>query len=573
MAVEPNSTIRLLSEVPLSMNSENTIYFATRAEQSSYFIGKTVATFNDNSYQRVSLGTIKIGCLSDTIQNCNYLMFINRNHGAKWFYAFVTDVRYINESTTEVDYVLDDLQSYFFDIELKECFVEREHTATDAVGDNTIPEDIPEPPMRYTNTKVPTGIFSSYTLAIISSMHKDDVQGWLTFTVQSCIVNHVPMALSLQYIKNVRDEDMTKCLAHAIQLIQRDLKIIDIAVALSLNDIVSIYPIPTRFVNTITFDEYDVSYGGEMGSLPTGTSEIEYTVTEHKPTTLGAYIPKNKKLLTYPFNRLVCNTYGDWQEYRYEWFTGDAIKFQIYASLLPPIAFKAAPKLYYGDNINETFSVTMEGIPNMPFGTTGLMDWLIKTGTKLAIQGFEMATGIPSTLEKGQALIDKGSSMLTPKLKKISKKGQRLIERGEKMIAEETPNTFLDVTETFANIGSNSPVPNIKGSSSGNLEFSTSEKDFFFFQLYPKEEYSEMIDNYFHLYGYAVKKIKVPNIHVRKGWTYTKTINAIVVGGAPATSLQNIANLFNKGIRFWNSGDNIGNYSSKNRPLTEPEEG
>ena len=251
----------------------------------------------------------------------------------------------------------------------------------------------------------------------------------------------------------------------------------------------------------------------------------------------------------------------------------DAIDFEVYANLVPPIAFKAAPKLYYGDNINETFSVAMEGIPNMPFGTTGFMDWIIKTGTKLAIQGFEMYTGVGVATEKGQALIDKGSKMLTPKLKKISKKGQRLIEKGEKMIESEMPNTFIDVTETLANIGSTAPSPNISSSSSGNIEFSTGEKDFFFFQVYPKEEYSEMIDNYFHLYGYAVKKIKVPNIHVRKGWTYTKTANAIVVGGAPASALQNIANIFNKGIRFWNDGDNIGDYSSKNRPLTEPEEG
>ena len=135
MAVEPNSTIRLLSGVPLNMGYENTIYFASKSAQANYFIGKTVAVFNENTYQRVSLGTVRVECNVDTVQNCNYMCFINRNYGAKWFYAFVTDVRYINDVTTEVDYVIDDLQTYFFDIELKECFVEREHTATDAVGD------------------------------------------------------------------------------------------------------------------------------------------------------------------------------------------------------------------------------------------------------------------------------------------------------------------------------------------------------------------------------------------------------------------------------------------------------
>ena len=174
MAVEPNSTIRLLSGVPLNMGYENTIYFASKSAQANYFIGKTVAVFNANTYQRVTSGTVRVECNVDTVQNCNYMCFINSNYGAKWFYAFVTDVRYVNDVTTEVDYVIDDLQTYFYDddVELKECFVEREHTATDVAGDNTIPEDIPEPAMRYTDTKHHTGLFDSYTIVTLGAISR-----------------------------------------------------------------------------------------------------------------------------------------------------------------------------------------------------------------------------------------------------------------------------------------------------------------------------------------------------------------------------------------------------------------
>lgn len=569
MAVQPNSTIRLLSNVPLTLSGENTIYFSSKAAQSSYFIGKTVETFNNNSYQRVNSGTIRVECLSDTVQNCNYLMFINSNHGAKWFYAFITDIRYINEHATEIDYVLDDLQTYFFDIELKECYVEREHTETDVAGDNTIPEDIPEPAMRYTNTKHHTGLFDSYTVVTIGAIYPHDDGTWTTLSPQCDLITGIPMGLRAKYLKNVADDDNPKqYIRNAITHLKTDLRDIDWVWTTDLNELASIYAIPTSFVSVTPFNISDTS---QYGDLPSGLVSTTYRVASNKPTALGSYIPKNKKLLTYPFNKLVCNTFDDWKEYRYEWFTGEEINFAIYASLAPPISFKAAPKLYYGDDINDMFATVLEGFPTLPYAGTGLMEWITKTGTKLAIQGFSVASGYGAITAAGQDLIDFGSakkSIAETPAQQLN--AQRYIVKGQNLKSSALDSSLGEISNSLLNVALNTPTPSAGTSSSGNIEFATDEKDFFFFQVYPKEEYSEIIDNFFHLYGYAVKKIKVPNIHVRKGWTYTKTANAMIVGGAPATALQNITNRFNSGIRFWNDGDNIGNYSSNNRPLVEP---
>lgn len=559
MAVEPNSTLRLLSNVPLNLTYENTIYFGSRAAQSSYFIGKTVETFNDLTYQRVSSNTIRVECNADNVQNCNYMMFINRNYGAKWFYAFVTDIRYVNDNSTEIDYELDDLQSYLFDIELRECFVEREHSATDSVGDNTIPENIPIPAYRYTDTTKHTGLFDDYTLAMCSSIYKEEDLTWGGIQPHCCMVNRIPIGLSVQFIENVKGQTVGQSLRNALKLFRKDLRDIQWTALISTDDIATVYPIPTSFV---TISDYDPNWNDSvMTELPTGMLTKVYKVADIKPTSLGAHVVRNKKLLTYPFNKLVCNTFDDCQEYRYEWFTGDKIEFTIYANLAPPTCFQAAPMNYYGDAINELFCTKMEGLPNMPFSPSGLADWITKTAPKLAIQGLATLNSTSVAMEKGKDLIEKGSKMLTPKLKKLSAKGARTIAKGQKMVAGATINPMFAIGETIASMGGDQTNANINGTSSGNIEFASNEKDFFFYQVYPKEEYSEIIDDYFDLFGYTTNKIKVPNIHVRKAWTYTKTANAIVVGGAPASALDNIANIFNNGIRFWNDGNSVGVYT------------
>ena len=502
------------------------------------------------------------------------MCFINSNYGAKWFYAFVTDVRYVNDVTTEVDYVIDDLQTYFYDddVQLKECFVEREHTATDVAGDNTIPEDIPEPAMRYTDTKHHTGLFDSYTIVTLGAIYPHNDGTWATFSPQCELISGIPFGLRAKYMKNVADDDNPKqYLRNAMYMLRADLQDIDWSWTTDMNELATIYVIPTAFVSVTQYPGYGAS---EYGDLPTGLASTTYQVTAHKPTALGEYTPKNKKLLTYPFNKLVCNTYDDWKEYRYEWFTGDEVNFAIYAQLAPPISFKAAPKLYYGDNINDMFSVVLEGFPTIPYAGTGLMEWLTKTGAKLAVQGIGIASGYGAITAAGQDLMDFGSAkQAIAETPTQHLNAQKYIVKGQNIKDSALDTSLGEVSNSLANIATNVPTPSAGTTSSGNIEFATDEKDFFFFQVYPKVEYCEMIDNYFHMYGYAVKKIKVPNVHVRKGWTYTKTANAIVVGGAPAKALQNIANIFNNGIRFWNSGDLVGDYSGKNRPLTEPEEG
>ena len=142
MYIEPSTNIRLLSNVPLDNTYEHTIYFSNLTQQYNYFAGLTKHNLTNYTYQRVQRGTSRVQKPAEQCYDCNYMMFQNASYGNKWFYAFITGVEYINNETCEISFELDVMQTWFFEHTPQECFVEREHSATDAIGDNILDEGL-----------------------------------------------------------------------------------------------------------------------------------------------------------------------------------------------------------------------------------------------------------------------------------------------------------------------------------------------------------------------------------------------------------------------------------------------
>ena len=111
MYISPNTTVRLLHNVPLDPTYDHTIYFDSQANQTNYFISKQKRAFTKNTYQRHTRDTMKVAVLADEIFDCNYMMFQNTAYGNKWFYAFITSIEYVNNVTSIVTYQIDVLQT------------------------------------------------------------------------------------------------------------------------------------------------------------------------------------------------------------------------------------------------------------------------------------------------------------------------------------------------------------------------------------------------------------------------------------------------------------------------------
>ena len=142
MYIEPDSTIKLLKNVPLDASYDHTIYFATVNEQIAYFNSYAKYTFTNQSYQRLNRGWFKVKVKADNIYDCNYIMYQNSAYGNKWFYGFIKTVEYINDVVSQVEFEIDVLQTWNFDYQLGQCFIERQHAKSDGIGENIIPEPV-----------------------------------------------------------------------------------------------------------------------------------------------------------------------------------------------------------------------------------------------------------------------------------------------------------------------------------------------------------------------------------------------------------------------------------------------
>lgn len=142
MYIQPNSIIQLLKGVPLDNTYTDTLYFGSVSAQQAHFQSYTKKTFTQQSYQRVNKGTLRVQVKADDIYDYNYLIFQNASYGSKWFYAFINKVNYINDSTSEIEYELDVMQTWLFDYILEPSFVVREHSQTDVIGEHIAVEPV-----------------------------------------------------------------------------------------------------------------------------------------------------------------------------------------------------------------------------------------------------------------------------------------------------------------------------------------------------------------------------------------------------------------------------------------------
>lgn len=127
--------VRFIQGVPFDNNYAHTRWFTTRTEQFNYFNSFPKIERVQNNFQK-STGRMAIDVSEhvETMMKYDYLMYKNNDYGNKWFYAFILNVEYLDARTTRVYFEIDPIQTYMFDVDIKQSYVVREHeTATDNI--------------------------------------------------------------------------------------------------------------------------------------------------------------------------------------------------------------------------------------------------------------------------------------------------------------------------------------------------------------------------------------------------------------------------------------------------------
>ena len=123
-------------------------------------------------------------------------------------------------------------------------------------------------------------------------------------------------------------------------------------------------------------------------------------------------------------------------------------------------------------------------------------------------------------------------------------------------------------------------LPSIEGGqNTGDVNYSAKNNTFNFYNYHCKTEYMKIIDDYFTRFGYAIKKLELPNITGRKYWNYieiganeeigygkvpSKFNEEIGYGEVPSKFMDIINNACRKGVTIWHNHRNIGDYSLEN---------
>lgn len=126
-AYTPDSTVKFY-QVDIDTNAGRTRVFNNAAAREHWFSleGRTVASEVNCQVVKKRFQTIKTSIALATIQNCNYLSFINPSYGNKIFYCHIQSLDYVNNNTTLVSYSVDWWLTDMFNVVYDGCMVTRE---------------------------------------------------------------------------------------------------------------------------------------------------------------------------------------------------------------------------------------------------------------------------------------------------------------------------------------------------------------------------------------------------------------------------------------------------------------
>lgn len=516
MYVEPNSTVYLMKNVPLDPTYQHTVLFSSKEQQANTFLGYTTGdlTFVNQSYQRHGRGYIKIATNVGNVLNCNYMMFRNYNSETmtydRWFYAFVTDVEYVNEATTLIRYEIDIMQTWLFDYSLDPVFVEREHSTTDNVGDNLLDESLERGEYIFRSFNPSGHLGTSFGIVIYSTYDpttKENVTGGKYSNLYS--------AAKPFYFATPAEANSF------LNACTTDAKAPDC--------IVGVCMCPTMYASVFS-----------TPAVPSAWEVMEIT----KPyEDIDNYVPKNKKLFTYPYNFLyVTNLMGSNNEYRYELFNTTKAKLNIGGAPSLSMDVICAPENYkeLDDRINFNEAVFLTDVPMCCYSVDAFNAW------------FAQNKGTYITGKVTQALGTIASG----------------VTAGAKGALTTGVSLFNEVLSTIGELRDKSvQPPNVTGSPAAGSLYGQGAMDFWIGKVNIQQQYAKIIDQYWSKFGYPCRQIKVPNRNARANWNYVKTQGCEFTGSIPASDAEAIKTIYDNGITFWNNINNVGKYGDFTNPI------
>ena len=537
--VTPNTIVKLYSGIPCDPTYQNVLQWDSVTEQNQFFANKVpVATYTD--FQFID-GTRELR-IKRQMENCyhiNYVAYQNHRYGNKWFYAFVSDMRYLSPESTALILDEDVWASWQFDLTFNKSFVERETVSNDAIGANTVPEDLELGP--YVATSESNKLFTTYQMIMMATEIVDNISAQPLTPAKLGGLPNPCYVLNFGEFESVNYSAVTETIDAY-------------AVAGKSDAIVGFFLIPQPSGSILQPNVYKETFAGAPRTL---------TIT-----------PRNNKLYTYPYCALSVNSLNEVKAFRYELFS-ESPTFQTAQTFGGNPTVSCTPLNYEGMSYNIKHQISCGGFPVLPWIRDYYQNWLaqnkaaqavsavsgVLSGAALGAGAGVAATGVGAV--GGTALAVQGTAFSIPAA------GGALLAGGAAapMLAGAAILGGIAIGKTLAKMYAAQVVPDtLNGSANAADVNSADKKNGFYTQcMCIRAEYARIIDDYFSMYGYAVHRLKNVELHTRTNWDYIKTIGANIEGNCPASVLMVVKGIFNQGVTLWHNG--TFNYGTLDNPI------
>lgn len=629
MEIMPINKVRLIKGVPFTISYQDIIQFDNSTAQLNYFNSLPHLEIDNITYVRQTT-KIKVPYNRESLLDYNYLYFQNSNYGDKIFYAFITKVEYVNPNTSAISFVIDEWQTWCFDITFMPTFIERKHcqrwNSDGSPVINTLDEGldygseyITKDHEQYNN--------DLYWICFVTSLDSN-------FDITAQPVQDVPTILLTFYLPiyktttTVITESLynTKPLDRPEEILNTFRNDSELLGKLVSAFIVSDPPFPYRYkiidnvihistVNSSMYFTFHDKNNIEHHAIQFLSNDVPARVTRtfSKYGNLKNNITESK-LLMYPYSYVqLVDGQGNNFIIKPEYLNSSNIQIETFTSAgLNSKQAHIVQNYRYSANLNQCRWELQNGIINSFANNLTIIDdysaaYLQGNSNTIStnISNIQLQADTNNIMSQNTAKANRASSFvegigtigqstvngaLMGDIKggagmgtgALIGAGQGLLQAGTNMLSTEIQNkALIENTELQGNVSYEkamaSEMAKVQDAKmvadnvalQGGDVYFTYQNQFSGYCLVYRQisnEYIAILENYFKKYGYKVNTIEIPNLHTRESWNYIRTIDCNIKASINAESLEKLRTMFNNGVTVWHTTD-VGNYTLSNNEI------
>lgn len=571
----------LFGSVPWDSGYSNVRLYTSLEEQ--YNDIATRMTLSSDNYTYIGRNRrLKVAIEADRLYHCNYCMYRNESLTDGYIYCFVSDVKYINDRTSEITIETDVFQTYLYgtDWQIPACFIERETTPSE--DSKYMLSEEPSFPLVYVGDGVSRKTFGVGGFIVMTSAKPEknnnliedivNPQGYYAKPIAMTFNKGIACGCALYYFP-------VQTSAGGSENMEAFLN--ELTFAGSVESIVAIFTVPSFAASLCGSGGRVNTQGGTDIEL---SSQTDLSIPANK-NTLDGYTPRNAKLHYYPYSFAeLGDGQGQRVQLRYE-LMNETTNVRVKYALNPLCQAFAFPYNYRGIALDYDDGIVVKAGAMGSWTNNAFQNWvgqnsgtiaLTVAGVALAgISGGTTLAAASAELEglgamEGFAHVNEAdlAAKVAGQMGNVGKSSKTLKRAGA-----------AGAGGVAGMVNASKQPTTTRGQVNGETLFSTGAQGLFINRICAKAEVAQQIDQFFDRWGYAVERIEAVNITSRPSWNYVKTggatprsLNAGAGAtapftrgrGTPADALDVIRRAFDGGITFWHNTATFGDYSQSN---------